>query len=226
MTRLLLAAAAALGLAPAALAQGTAQIANPGEGENARFAWRDTDTLRVGTDDPSGYLLVHEGSAYAVSTESGMDGPMVIDFATVQAMAQGMSGAGAMSAPSFDPYRAASVESVSATGNREQVAGIDGEVYQIAWTDAAGNAHTDTMVLSDDALAAEFTAAFYAFAEATGAGDDARAAELDRRGLGILRYGNDFELVSIGRDAPEADYFALPAEPMTMQDMMRGAMPN
>lgn len=225
MTRLLLAAAAALSFAPVALADGIAEIAAAETGETATIAWHDADTLRIGTDDPSGYLLVRDGSAYAVSSQPGM-GMMVLDLASMQAMAEGMAGASGMETPSLDEQRAASVERVTATGAREEIAGITGEVYEIAWTDAAGNAHVDTAVLSDNSLAREFTAAFAAFAGAAGTEDDARTLELGRRGLGILRYGDDFELVSISDDAPGADYFALPAEPMTMQDMMRGRMPN
>ncbi|TGY87666.1 hypothetical protein E5163_14635 [Marinicauda algicola] len=227
MTRTLLAALAASALASAAHADGVAEISTPSQpgSETATIAWQDADTLRIDTPDPAGYMLIRDGNAYAVTDQPGM-GLMVLDLASIMTMARGMAAAGGMDTPSLDEHRAAAVERITATGTRETVAGLEGEVYEIVWTDAAGDSHTDTAVLSGDALAREFTAAFAAFAQASGTEPDARSVELHDRGLGILRYGDDFALVSISGDAPGADHFELPAEPMTMQDMMRGRMPD
>lgn len=223
MTRHILAAAAALGLAPLAHADGVAEIAAPSSGssEQVRIAWHDADTLRVDTNEPGSYILARDGSLYAVTDQAGPD-LVVLDMSSMGAMAQSMGG----DMPSIDGHRAASVETVRATGRRETVAGIDGEIYEIEWTDASGAGRKDEAVLSDNRLAREFTAAFSAFATAVDSASDARSLAIEQRELGILRYGDDFRLVSLSGDGPGAGHFALPAEPMTMQDMMRGRGPN
>lgn len=98
------------------------------------------------------------------------------------------------------------VESFGATGEKEVVAGIQGEVYEIRWRDEDGRTHTDQAVLSDNPLAVELTSVMHevarTYAEAmdrehSGVVEDALSA----RGLGILRYG-DMRLTEISGESP------------------------
>lgn len=142
-----------------------------------------------------------------------------------QGMAQGMPGAaGPMpeGAGRFTAHRAESVSSIEATGRTETVAGIDGDVYEVSWVGADGATHTDTAVLSDDPLVVEFSDAFRAFAEAGGSGVDPRSRRITDRGLGVLRYADDFLVLAISGDTPPPSTFDLPGPPLNLQDMMQG----
>jgi len=117
--------------------------------------------------------------------------------------------------------QAESVESVSATGATEVVAGIEGDLYEITWIDMTGERHTDTMVLSDDPLVLEFNDVFSDLA-GTGETDDPRSAAIVAEGKGLLRFGEMFRVVEINGDTPPSGAFELPADPVDFGDMLQG----
>ncbi|MDZ7663110.1 hypothetical protein [Thiohalophilus sp.] len=152
---------------------------------------------------------------------------MVIDLSAMAGMMGGRMGA---EVPSTSPGtdRAVEVESFGATGEKEVVAGIQGEVYEIRWRDEDGRTHTDQAVLSDNPLAVELTSVMHevarTYAEAmdrehSGVVEDALSA----RGLGILRYG-DMRLTEISGESPGEKAFTLPAKPMDPSGM--GGIPG
>jgi hypothetical protein len=210
-----------------ALAGGTATVSTPAAGPHGpgemQVAWGDGETLRLGFARQDAYLILRDGEIFAISNAGGQT--MVIPLTAMTEMAQGMPGApGPMpdGAAHFTAHEAESVSSVEATGRTETVAGIDGEVYEITWVGRGGATNTDTAVLSDDPLAVEFSDAFRAFAEAGGGGVDPRSVWITDRGLGVLRYGDDFRVLAISGDTPPPSTFDLPGPPLDLQDMMQG----
>jgi hypothetical protein len=208
-----------------ASAGGTATVSSAGpEGRNQMTAaWADEDTLRLDFAGQPAYMLLLDGEMYAVAMTGGT--PMVLPLGAMAGMAQGMAGQGGPlpeGAGRLGARRARSVTAIEDTGETETVAGIEGGVYRISWVGADGASHTDTAVLTDDPLVREFGRAFRAFAEAGSDPVDPRSVRIEDRGLGVLRYGDEFVVREISGATPPAGAFELPAPPLNMQDMMRG----
>ena len=201
----------ALLAAPPALAAGTATLeaATPDGMRSITVVWRDTDTVRLDLPRPGSYTLVRDGEPFTVNRMDGRT--MVVSLKGVTPHV------GLGFGPMSEPHRAASVDALRATGAHETLAGIAGDEYEMTWTDTAGGAHVDRVILSDDPLVLEMTAAFSAFPDALGQPVDARTATLRQRGLGVLRKGDDFRVMALSGQSPPADAFDLPARPMTMR---------
>jgi len=214
-------AALCLAVSPA-LADGTAvmEAGSPEGRMSLAVAWSDAGALRVDMPGQPTYTLLRDGKAYVVTDLGG--GAMVMDLTSMLRM--GGSGVAPGGGLGLDGYTAAVVTDLRATGASETVAGLRGEVYEITWTDHAGAAHTDEIVLSDDPLALALSRVMQAYAETLGQNIDARGAAVTQRGMGVLRYGRDFRLAEISGRAVSPDRFELPAPPMDMQQMMQGVM--
>lgn len=205
-------------LAPVALAAGqaTLETADDGKPMTMNLRWSD-DNLRM--DFPSqqdGYLLMRDGKGYLITRQQGHT--VVMDMAMLKGMADAMGA----DAAGYRAQQAESVEGLEATGEHETVAGLDGEVYRLTWTDRSGKRQTDDVVLSDDPLAVELLGAFQSYVNAVMNEPDPIGTTLLDRQLGMLRFGDKFELVSIDATAPAADAFAMPQNAMSMQDMLKG----
>lgn len=206
----LLAALPLTGLAAGSATLGTGQA-------TSRILWQDSDTLRMqqGSNDGD-YFLVRDGTAYSVTNRGGK--PMVIDMGAMLQMMRGA--AGSQDAQPNLPQPG----SFEATGDRETVAGIPGQVYRMQWTDGQGQQHKQEVVLTDDPRVVEMTRAYLGSIGAMFGGESAsgfqQAMPADARGL--LRVGQDFRLVEISDAQPAESEFELPAEPTSLQDMMRG----
>ncbi|ATJ81598.1 hypothetical protein ACFPTY_01330 [Halomonas beimenensis] len=168
----------------------------------------------------AGYMLLKDGKGYMVSRMQGQT--MVMDLARLREMAEEMGGGQA--AAGLASQQAASVDALEATGNQETVAGLEGDVYRLEWTDKAGDVHDDELVLSDDAQVLELMAAFHAYQQSMTGEPDPIALELESRGLGMLRFGDRFRITGLADAAPDASVFALPEDAMTFEDMMRSAI--
>lgn len=229
MIRLVSALGLALSAAAPALADGTARFTSPTpEGEKTmEMAWLDPGTMRITPGSPETYMLLREGTLYSVTSAGGM-GVQVFDMSALGEMAGAMGqGAGGAEAPGqFTIETPEEVISLESTGRSEEVAGIDGELYEIRWRDSDGASHTDQMVLTDDPLAVEMGEAFAAMAAAVDGETDLRHQAVAERGLGILRYGDAFVIESLDAEAPPASAFELPAEPMDLGNMMGGYGPG
>ena len=219
MTRLL--ALLMVSIATPVFAGGTATIQGVGSGPSDRdmehsmtVTWQDENTVRLEPEGQPGYMLVRGEKSYSVTSAGGQ--MMVIDMGQMMSMAGSAGASGGAEAPTIAD--AQSVGSIESTGREETVAGIDGEVYEIHWTDASGESHVDEAVLSDEPLLREMTAAFQAFGRAL-ASEGARHPlneALASRGLGTLRFGDRFEVTSISDETPPDGHFELPAEPMQL----------
>lgn len=205
----------ALGVAPPALAAGTATLetSTPDGVRSMTIIWQNAATARIDLPRPGSYTLVRNGEPFTVNR---MDGRTIVVSLKGVTPHVGL-GFGPMS----EPHRAESVEALRATGAHETLAGIAGDEYEMIWTDTAGGSHVDRVVLSEDPLVLEMTTAFMAFPNALGQAADARAVALRERGLGVLRKGDDFRVTALSGQAPPANAFDLPGPPMTMRGQDR-----
>ena len=115
---------------------------------------------------------------------------------------------------------------VEATGRKATVAGIAGEVYRLTSTDASGRTETREAVFTGAPLVVEMTEALYrGLGHAFGSDFDARLlGVLPEDARGILSVEDSYELHSISSEAPAANRFELPAEPVDMGGMLRQMM--
>ncbi|KGE78836.1 hypothetical protein CVH10_08000 [Halomonas sp. ND22Bw] len=206
-----------------ALADGQATLESRSDQGNATMEVRWAgDDLRM--DFPqqaqAGFMLLKDGNGYMVTRMQGQT--LVMDMARLKQMAESMGGDQAMAG--VTSQQADSVERLEATGERETVAGLEGEVYALTWTDKAGNAHDDTLVLSDDDQVRELMRAFHAYQRTMTGEPDPIASALEEEGLGMLRFGDRFRIASLSDEAPAASAFELPEDAMSMEDMMNRAL--
>ncbi|MFC3285994.1 hypothetical protein [Litchfieldella rifensis] len=203
-----------------AFADGKATIATT-DTQNAMqmvIHWAD-DSMRMDfPEQQQGYMLMRDGKGYMVTEQGGQS--IIIDMAMLKGMTDSMGG----EANPANANQAKSVDSLEGTGEKETVAGIEGEVYRIQWTDHGGTTHDDEMVLSDDPLGREMLQAFQNYVEIVMDEPDPIGAALLERELGMLKFGDKFRVVEIADASPAADAFELPENAMTMEDMMKQQM--
>lgn len=209
-----------LGLLPlAAIAGGRATLVagKTGGRDTVKLAWRDTHTLRMGTNQNADYMLMTGGKAYSVHKEGGKT--RVMDMSSMMDMMRGM-GRSQNKQQKFDFMKPGSIDD---TGKTETVAGVEGEVYHMTWTDKDGKHREADMVLTDDDTVVEMT---HAYMNSIGAmfGDDKATHgfgdALPDDAQGVLRVGDQYLVKSISDDTPPASEFELPAEPMDLRQMM------
>jgi hypothetical protein len=122
--------------------------------------------------------------------------------------------------PSDDIHQLVGLE---ATGKKETVAGIVGDVQRLRFLDSKGQPREEELVTVRDPLLHDMSVALYKLGTVMGAaagvrtpsGADKLAKDLDAKGLGILRMGLRMRLMSVDRNMPPTSRFDLPAEPMT-----------
>ncbi len=115
-----------------------------------------------------------------------------------------------------------SVGSLEATGERETVAGMVGEVDRLERTDHGGNTREDEVVLTEAPRAKAPTRALQRMSAASGRAIDPVGEAMLAEGQGLLRFVDRFRVESIADEVPPASVFELPAEPMDMQQLMQG----
>ncbi|MDN3524623.1 hypothetical protein QWY79_05010 [Halomonas sabkhae] len=216
--------ACGLGLAVATpvLADGQATLqAHSNQGSvDMKVRWAG-DKLRMDFPDQSqaGFMLLREGKGYMVTQMQGQT--MVMDMAKMKEMAENMGGG---QAETMTGQQAQQVDSLEATGGTETIAGLEGEVYNIQWTDKSGTRHDDELVLTDDAQVREMMAAFHDYQRSMTGEPDPIATELQDRELGMLRFGDRFQLAELSDSTPDATIFELPENAKSFEDMMRSAV--
>ena len=217
-------AAVAAGFASLLVAVGTqagSATIDAGDGSTATFEYRD-DMLRINNSvDASSYAVVRDGSLYTVSLNNGQ--PMVIDAG---AMMKGM-GAMDLPAPTTTSDLDGTLISLEDTGRNETVAGIEGDVYQVRFEDASGMERSETLVLSTDKRVLEFNdamlqmvsvAAELASTEVQEQGQDFQN-RLQELNAGVLRFGDQMQIISLSGDPVPEERFALPAAPMDIRNL-------
>ncbi|AEC18719.1 secreted protein [Pusillimonas sp. T7-7] len=205
-----------------AWAAGTATIAT--DGESNTMSWLDSNTIRF--DMPStdgGYMISRDGKAYVVYPDAAGGMPPVIEIGN---MMQGFAEVANSDEGGKTSPLAMRITSIKATGKKETVAGIDGDVYELTTADKQGKSQTTQAVFTADPLVVEMTAAYLAMSKAmVGAemiAEFTNALPNNKRGL--LRLGDDMVVQSIAADTPAASAFELPAKPVNMHDMMKQLM--
>jgi hypothetical protein len=198
---------------PSVFAAGIAELATgSGQGsETMVIEYDDQGHVRMNmpkSQEGSGYMLTRDGKVWMVMNMQGQ--VMVMDMAKMAAMA----------GPGGDDAMQQEFVSAKATGGKETVAGFSGEVYELKWKDKSG-VHSAQAVLSKDPVVVEYSTAWMQFAEnmAKSMGQKAENSigrYLDKQGLGMLRLGDDFKVVSIKPGKVNAQDFVLPKATMQM----------
>ncbi len=210
--------------ATAASKAGTAVFESNEAGSSGtmRFEYLNEKTSRMNVEGEQGadsYMLFRDGKATVVTHTQGQT--LVMDMEKMMKMASGFGAASGQSTQSFT----SSVKSMTATGKKETVAGIKGEIYQLEWIEN-GQSRTDELVLSKDKKARAYTRAWMnavramqkAGAEKEIKGDHL-VARLEKKKMGILRLGDRFELKSIKSNKPDAARFEVPEATMEIPNM-------
>lgn len=205
-----------------AWAAGTATLQSGGESNT--MAWLDSNTIRF--DMPSaegGYMLSRDGKTYMVNTNASGGMPPVME---IGGMVQGFAETMKDDEDGGASPLAVRIDSVKATGKKQTVAGIQGDVYELTTTDGQGKSKTAEAVLTGDALATEMTAAYFTFSKSMVGAENVdqfmRALPKGKRGL--LRMGDDMVVQTISKNGPAASAFEVPAKPTNMADMMKQLM--
>ena len=168
-----------------------------------------------------GYLLVRDGSAYAVANLNGQQ--MVFDYAQTMAQFGGMARSLAPRSLVTDGR----FVNLTGPGRIETIAGFTGRVWLLTTVNTAGRERQDELVLTRDPRVRELTDALLttgrivarAFPELDSEANEQLAKELRNRGTGLLRIGNSFLLERLDPVTPAAVRFELPSPPMVLPDL-------
>ncbi|WP_136248310.1 hypothetical protein [Halomonas borealis] len=206
-----------------ALADGQATLeSRSDQGNNTMEVSWAGDDLRM--DFPqqaqAGFMLLKGDKGYMVSQVQGQT--LVMDMAKLKEMAERRGGDQAVAG--LTSQQADSVDTLEATGEQETIAGLEGDVYRLEWTDKAGDGHDDTLVLSDDSQVRELMRAFHAYQRTMTGEPDPIATTLESKGLGMLRFGDRFQIAELSDETPAASAFTLPEDAVTFEDMMNNAI--
>lgn len=217
--------ALSLSLLPiAAVADGTARFSTGDPNVPAlTFSWQDGDRSRLDSPNQPAHVLAIDGKAWGVASVAGRSVSMDLEsLAKLLGQESGLTRLGP------DTVVPAHLTALERTGRMETVAGIQGEVYRVSWQDSNGSPHIDEAVFTGDARVKEMQAALVggmieAIARGTGvSGHEQAYGELQRRGLAVLSFGDDFRLEAIERSEQPDERFALPSQPIDLRQIMRG----
>lgn len=209
-----------------ALAGGTAEI-ETGSGSDRLRTTIEFDGAKVrmltalpqGEDAPQGEMILRDGKVYAVIDRGS--NPTVMEMSGMMKMIGGAM----QQAPSPDAFdEVARYHGLSATGRAETVGGLRGEVFRLDYETKAGTRESTEVVLATQAVAREMSLSMAAvgstMAESMGViepeGSRQLQAELERRKVGVLRFGDEYRVLSLNSSTPPASRFVLPAAPMQM----------
>lgn len=162
-----------------------------------------------------GTMIARDGKVYTVGQG------MVIEISS----AMGMMADQLSNTTSTGPDDVRRFVGFNNTGRRETVAGVGGEVYVLQYEDGNGKLVSEEMVVSKEAKARELSEAMEgmttsmraAMKKAETAEERKLAAAL--KGYGVLRFGQDFRVVSLSDKTPPASRFELPAAPTQLPDL-------
>ncbi|MFN2381578.1 MAG: hypothetical protein ABR561_03365 [Guyparkeria sp.] len=216
------------GIASTVLADGQAHFQTADRSMPAlMFSWQTTERSRLDTPNRPAHVLALNGRAWGVATVAGQ--PVAMDLEQLAALL-GQHDAMARLGP--EAVVPSQITALEATGQAEMIAGVEGERYRVSWVDSEDRARIDEAVLTDAPLVIEMQKALLdgmtrAIARGTGVGGhEAAQRELERRGLAVLRFGDDYRLESISGDIQPDERFDLPSNPIDLRQLMRGVMGN
>lgn len=226
--------AVALSLPVRALAGGTAQI-ETGSGKDATRATIEFDGAKVRMvtaingqgEAPQGEMIFRDGKTYAVIRNEGT--PMVMEMGGMMKMMGSMANQQAnATTDAFDDVER--YYGLTATGRAESVGGVRGEVYRLDYDTKSGQRKSEELVLGTQTAVREMSQSMLAFGTAMTTamgiiepeGSRQLQAELQRKNVGVLRFGQEYRVVSLSSTKPPASRFVLPAAPTEMPQLPAG----
>ncbi|MAR71484.1 MULTISPECIES: hypothetical protein [Halomonas] len=220
MRRLL--AACLLCVSASALADGQATLVDgSGDPESAVTARWIGDQLRL--DFPrhaaKGYLLLRDGKGHVVTNFGGQT--VVLGIRDVQSIAGQLGG---QDLSDLGSYQAQQVLSLEPVGTRESVAGIEGEVYRLDWITQEGDRREDELVLSQRPEVIELLRVVDRYQSILSGQPDPVAARLEQQGLGLLRFGDKFQVASLTATSPDPALLALPSQSGNVGELLRSVI--
>ncbi len=199
-------------VAPAARADVIGVYAGKGAGQtNMTVEYRDKDNFRI--DMGEGGALMSKGQFYMVMKQGGRE--MAVDMKKMAQMMSMAGKSGKMSPPEVPTV------TVKSLGRSEQVAGIDGEVYQLTSKWPSGRTVSEEAVLCDDERVVQLQQAMVEMSrqmqtmmQALGRGGQNNSFENlgEYRDKGLLRYGNELRLTSLKEAAIPDSRFKVPPQ--------------
>ncbi len=185
------------------------------DGGAMKFEYDGGDLLRVNMGEEDAYMIRRDNTMYMVSNADGQ--LMVVDMSQALNMFAGM-------AQGATPGTVeGKLLSLKATGRKETVAGIKGEVYAARFIDDKGKERSAELVLAKDRRAVDFQRAMFGMMSsmAAAASADTSAAkamqkQLSSMNMGVLRYDDEMWVANISDRKIDASRFELPAEPMDL----------
>lgn len=225
MRSLLLPAAAAMLFAVPAWAGGLAVLESSASSEAVTLEY-DGQKVRLAALQKGlqgEYMLIDGANAYLVSHENGQ--PKVLDVAVMGQMFGAMPGMAGQLPAQLD-HLPSKVERLQPLQRNETVAGMVGQVHELVYLDDKGQQHTIEVVLSTEPQVVELAEAMLQVSQtlATLFGQSTAPLEQFNRllldeGRGLLRVGEDMQVLSLNGTTPAADRFVLPAAPSTLPDI-------
>lgn len=216
--------ALALAAAPILVnAAGTAQIQGGDKNITVEF---DGSFARVQSDQQKNvHLLARDNAVYAVTDMGGQ--PLVVESSAVI----GLLGAQGMAKLENDKDAIQKFVSLDATGRNETVAGFQGSVYKLVYTDGNGKRRSEEAVLGKQPSIVELSQSLghvainlMQLAKHDTRGSTELVNELRKRNLGLLRFGAKLRLISLNTAAPNASRFVLPSAPMDLSQGLGGLL--
>ena len=209
-----------------AAASGIAQFkgVDGGEAYTLSLEYLDRNTSRIDMDnqgDVESYLLFKEKQAQVITGYQG--NTLIMDLANLSTMAQNL---GVLSVLGIDSEKLKiNIISMQATGRKEKVAGIEGDIYKLIWT-RNNVRQQDELVLSSSKQAWEYTEAWTSAVDAITNSSPSISIDggalldtISNEKLGILRLGNRFRLVSVLNIPPNPARFNTPDTSFTIPDL-------
>lgn len=216
-----------------ATAGGTAQVETGSGGERTQATVEfDGAKVRIATalgDSNKGHdsqMIFRDGKLYAIVDEGSQ--AIVMELSSAMKMMGGMLKQQASSPDAFGDV--SQYRGLTSTGRSETVGGVRGEVFQLDYDDRNGVRQRTEVVLSTQAAAREMTESMTELGSAMSAamgypelqGSKALQDEVARKKLGVLRFGDEYRVLSLNGATPSASRFALPAKPTQMPSLPAG----
>lgn len=221
--------AAALTVMPALAWAGGKVVIEVGSGEERMQSAMEFegDMLRMDLElesvDGDVYLLMRDSTMYSVTNQGGQ--PMVIDLSSLGQMFGGLTEQVQMVDGNNNMQTLITLDD---TGRNERIAGINGDVYTVTYTDSDGEQMTDEVVIGRHPVLREMTSVMTSLSSSFG--QDVQTADSEEamqsllsKGDGILRFGSNYRVLSVDETSPSLARFELPAEPQqipSLGDMM------
>lgn len=186
------------------------------DGSTASIQWLDVNSVRFNIPDSNDYLLSRDNKVYVVTNEDGQ--PMVMDIAGMAQMAMAFA-----DEDSLNKMMPDAISNVKSTGKTETIGGIKGDVYTLTIQEKGGDKYDVEAVLSKDKTANELTAVYIKLMQTMLGVDNLQKTfeQLPKNKRGILRLDDEFKIISLSNKAPSNQDLELPAEPLSMQDLMQ-----